>query len=191
MKYVLFGGFLLFTVAFVVLPDIANAQGFVQCGLTQSSGGNTYTVNRECNFCELVSLFNTIIQWLVTMFFLLFAILMVIAGFNLMSSGGNESAKRDAKEKLTNAIIGIVIVLGAFLIVDTLMRYLVGPTGGANGNVNGFGPWSTINCFGSNPVSSVPPSTTPPPANCQPATLMAQYKGSPVGQVATLPGLLI
>ena len=91
---------------------------------------------------------NEVIVWLFGIIFLLFAILMAAAGFGLVTSGGNPSALNAAKDKFTNAMIGLLIVMSAWLIVDTLMRSLVGggETGAIAGEMEGWGPWSKVKC---------------------------------------------
>ena len=68
---------------------------------------------------------------------------MVWAGFKLVTSQGNPSALSDAKGRFMNAFIGLLIVLSAWLIVDTLMRGLLP---GDTGEITGWGPWSQIQC---------------------------------------------
>jgi len=86
---------------------------------------------------------NTVLNWLIGVMFVVFAVIVAVAGWGLITSGGNQTALSAAKSKFTNAIIGLIIVLAAWLIVDTIMRGLV--TGGA-GEIEGFGPWSQIEC---------------------------------------------
>lgn len=74
---------------------------------------------------------------------ILFAVLAVWAGFGLVTSGGNPTALTDAKSRFTNAFIGLLIVLSAWLLVDTLMRGLLG----GEGEIRGYGPWSEIQCM--------------------------------------------
>ena len=78
-----------------------------------------------------------------TMAFLLFAVLAILAGFKLISSGGNPGALKEAKGSFANAFIGLLIILSAWLIVDTLLRKLL-PSG--NGEISGYGPWSSVQC---------------------------------------------
>lgn len=130
---------LLFVFSFTFLtPDIVSAQagGFVTCSGT------------ECSACNLVELVNNIIIWLFGLIFMIFAILMVVAGFGLVTSGGNPAALQAAKSKFTNAIIGVLIVLSAWTIVDTVMRSVVGGgnTGAEVGEIKGWGPWSEVKC---------------------------------------------
>jgi hypothetical protein len=110
----------------------AQAGGFIPCN------------GPDCTACDLVSMINRIIIWLFGIVFVIFAIMMVIAGFGLVTSKGNQSALDAAKDKFQNAIIGIIIMMAAWLIVDTLLR---GILAGGGGNVLGFGPWSQVQCY--------------------------------------------
>jgi hypothetical protein len=114
------------------------AGGFVPCDGT------------DCSACHLAIMANTIIKWLIGILFLIFAGLMFVAGFGLITSAGNVSAKEAAKSKFTNAIIGILIVLASWLIVDTIMKAMLkGDPGDEKtvGHIEGYGPWSQITCY--------------------------------------------
>ena len=128
--------FLIFTLVFIasgfLAPDTASAQGIF--------GG--VCSGETCSACHIAVIANTLISWLIGVVMVLFAVLIVWAGFGLVTSGGNPSALTDAKSRFTNAFIGLIIVLSAWLIVDTLMRGLVG----SNGEIRGYGPWSEIKC---------------------------------------------
>jgi len=95
-----------------------------------------------CSACHIAVLANTLIDWLIGVILVLFAVLVVVAGFGLVTAQGNPAAVTDAKSKFTNAFIGLLIVLSAWIVVDTLMRALVG----GSGEIQGFGPWSSIEC---------------------------------------------
>ena len=105
-------------------------KGFVPC-----SGSN-------CSACDFVVLGNTAIKWLITISFLFFAVLAFRAGIKLVISQGNASALTDAKSSFTNAFIGLVIILIAFILVDTIMRQLVK----GSGTIEGYGPWNEVRC---------------------------------------------
>ncbi len=116
----------------LIVPEIILAQGgFVPC-----SGAT-------CSACDFIDMANKLIVWLFGVLFVLFAGLMAVAGFGLVTSGGNQSALDGAKTKFQNAIIGIIIVMAAWIIVDTLLR---GVLKGDSGEIEGYGPWSEIKC---------------------------------------------
>jgi Peptidase M15/Type IV secretion system pilin len=113
--------------------------GFVPC-----SGTN-------CSACDFVVLGNTAIKWLIGISFLFFAILAVKAGVGLVISRGNPSALSQAKSSFQNAFIGLIIILVAWLLVDTIMRQLVK----GNGTIEGYGPWSEVQCSVQNETQTV------------------------------------
>ncbi len=122
---------------------------------------------KTCSACNLIELANNGIQWLITISFLFFAVLAVRAGIKLVVSQGNAGALQDAKSSFTNAFIGLIIILVAFILVDTIMRQLVK----GNGNIEGYGPWSEVRCATQVDSTLVPnsfagdPEFTPPPTN--------------------------
>lgn len=125
--------YLFFSAVFVVvfLPEMAAASPFVTCS------------GVDCSACDLASMGNEILKWLIGMLFIVFAAIAAVGGFGLVTSAGNVEAKSAAKSKLTNAIIGIVIVLAAWLLVDTVMKGLLA---GGTGDIAGYGPWSSVKC---------------------------------------------
>jgi hypothetical protein len=74
-----------------------------------------------CNFVYVIKLINNIIK------FLLFAIAgplaalgLIYAGFQLLTSGGSSEAKTKAKSIIKNIIIGYIVALAAWLIINTI-----------------------------------------------------------------------
>jgi hypothetical protein len=111
-------------------PTPDSPSGFISCE------------GRSCSACDFVVLGNTAIKWLITISFLFFAVLAVRAGIKLVTSQGNPGALSNAKESFTNAFIGLIIILLAFLLVDTIMRQLVK----GSGEIKGYGPWNEVVC---------------------------------------------
>lgn len=134
--------FLAVTLVWLLMPEVSLAQvdGLVQAA--QCSG-------TDCGTCNLVLLGNAVIKWVIGFLFIMFAVLMTVAGFKLVTSGGNPAAKDAAKDSFTNAIIGLLIVLSAWLMVDTLIRGLVS----SDGVVNGRFFWSEVECTTQTPTS--------------------------------------
>jgi hypothetical protein len=133
---------LLSVIGILLFPDTATAQGILD-GVCSGI---------ECSGCDIAVIANSFISWLIGAVMVLFAVLMVIAGFGLVTSGGNPDALNTAKSKFTNAIIGLIIVLSAWLIVDTLMKALVGDSGQVSGNL----AWSEIQCMTQVEATTVP-----------------------------------
>ncbi|MCR4280446.1 MAG: hypothetical protein NUV82_03420 [Candidatus Komeilibacteria bacterium] len=52
---------------------------------------------------------------------LIFVIFIIVSGFQWMTAGGNEDAITKARKRMVNATIGLIIVLGAFVITDYVL----------------------------------------------------------------------
>ena len=91
----------------------------------------------SCDMCDFVDMINGLVTWLIGFLVLLAVLGLMIAGFKLVTSAGNEAAWSSAKQMFTNVIIGFVIVLAAWIIVDTIMKAFVASD-------SGFGPWNEI-----------------------------------------------
>jgi uncharacterized membrane protein len=131
MKILFYSFIIIASVA--LLPESVSAQG----GLVPCDGV-------DCNACHVVEMGNTILTWLIGVMFVVFAAILAVAGWGLVTSGGNQTALSDAKSKFKNAFIGLLIVLAAWLIVDTLMRGLLKS---GDGTITGFGLWSEVECL--------------------------------------------
>ena len=68
-------------------------------------------------------------------------IIMAWAGFLYITTPTNPEARSQANKMLINAVIGLVIVLSAWLIVDFVMKALYS---GPDGQQGKFGPWNSI-----------------------------------------------
>ena len=135
MKYIISAAYGLVLFVFSVAEALAQVTDSGAGGLVPCSGAS-------CSACDVIDLANNIIGFLIGLVALIFSVLAIVAGLRLVTSGGNTSAKEAAKNSLSNALIGFVIVLAAWAAVDTMMRVLVGD----NGQIGGYGPWSEIQC---------------------------------------------
>lgn len=172
---------LAFTTVAVFVPDTCLAQtgpgGLVNCNGT------------DCSACNLVELVNRGITILFGAVGVIFAIIMMKAGFGLVTSGGNPGALNEAKSHFQNAVIGFLIVMSAWLVVDIIMRTMMSS---GNGDITGWGPWSEVRCLVQTQTQQMDQSELPN-ANGTPvnpavtaactddAALIARYSGSPIG----------
>ena len=119
---------------FLVSPEVASAQGLVPCEGT------------DCSFCHIISLGQNVLNWIFGIVFVIFGVVAVAAGCGLVTSGGNQSKLDDAKKKLSNAVIGLIIVFSAWLIVDTLLKAVIPDDGSLSGVSGELGMWNSIDC---------------------------------------------
>ncbi len=103
----------------------------VTCDGTSVGGGTA------CTICELANTAQHVVNTGIYMVVFLSSVLFAYAGWVYLMAGGDTGAAAKAKSIFTNVAIGLVIVLSAWLVVDTIIRALFNQ--GA-----GFGPWNKI-----------------------------------------------
>lgn len=108
-------------VASVILlaPAVSHAFTLIPCG------GYTTASTSACTVNDFFYLIARVTNWLISLAGLYAVIHVIVSGFKLVMSQGNDEAVKKAKEGITNAILGFVLVLGAFLIVNTVVSKLV------------------------------------------------------------------
>jgi len=118
-----------------MLPYAAYAITLVpQCGGTGQP---------ECQACHLVQLGSNIITFLVSIAAGIGAVVFAVAGFRMAASRGNESELTAAKGMMTNVVVGFIILMASWLIVDTVMKQFVDTSIFKSA---GFGTWNNIKC---------------------------------------------
>ncbi|MDO8593356.1 MAG: pilin [bacterium] len=93
----------------------------------------------------LITVFNNLISLLITLVIVLVAPLMIAwAGFLFVVNPVNASGKEQAKKILMNTVVGIVIALAGWMIVDAIMAvlYNANTPAGTSGGV--LGTWSSL-----------------------------------------------
>ncbi len=118
-------------ISFLSILFFFPSNAWAQEGLVSCVGGDA------CGFCELVTMVNTLVELLVIVITTFTVLLIAFAGFRLITSGGDASALQDAKKYLINAIIGIMIMLAGWTIVDTFLKLIAG---------GDLGVWNATSC---------------------------------------------
>ncbi|MGE5392771.1 MAG: hypothetical protein ACM3NH_03445 [Candidatus Saccharibacteria bacterium] len=95
---------------------------------------------RNQTACTLSDIFTTValvISFLLGASSLVAILFIVIGGVQMIFSGGNPKAIETGKQTLFNAILGLLIVLGAFFIINLVLSRLSGGTISLT-NIEGF-----------------------------------------------------
>ncbi len=113
--------------ALFVLPTVIFAQeGLVPaCPVGDTTCTEAYHPDNY-GICEVVALSNNVIRFLVGLIALIATIALVYRGYQMVMSMGNPTALTKAKDLVVNVLVGMVIMLSAFLVVNTVMGILVG-----------------------------------------------------------------
>lgn len=87
--------------------------------------------------------------WFIQTMTIVIALIFAWGGMEMVMSGGDEGKVHHGKEKMTNSIVGFIILLSAWLVVDTVLKTFV--TGAE------LGVWNAIQCV--DPVARTQTST--------------------------------
>lgn len=115
----------------LLMPALAGAAG-IPSQIVTCTGVN-------CTCADLTQVAQNVINTSIFIAVFLSAILFAWAGWKMLSgkSIGSHSAIDEGKEVLWNVVIGLVIIISAWLIVDTIVKTLT-----SSGTVKGV--WNTI-----------------------------------------------
>jgi len=120
----------LFLTLLLGLPISVGASGLTDLQTNLGSFGGQ--VGYDQSDSDLTGKIALIINIVLGFLGLLAVIMILFAGFNWMTAGGNEETVTKAKGTIKNAVIGIAIVLSAFIIVNFTVSQL-SDTAGAVG----------------------------------------------------------
>ena len=109
---------------FVFFMPVVSSAAIIECGNSVTDGGIT-TIPNPCTFADFVATINRVINWFISIAGVIFTISAIWGGFLYMTSGQNPGNKAKAKSILWSTLIGFVIILTSWLIVYTLLTYLV------------------------------------------------------------------
>ncbi len=106
------------------------------CDTNQTvQGTGQATISAPDYGCVLQTLQN-LINFGISLGVLAVILYIAFAGFQLITNGGNPGKLAKTRERLLNAVIGIAVILSAWLIVDFVMKTLY--------NDSSYGPWNAI-----------------------------------------------
>lgn len=131
----------LFTaLAFLVIagPLLVYGAGIVPCN------------GPDCRACDFVQLGQNLINWFIAISASTIALTFAWGGMKMVMSGGDMGAVSSARAIMTNSIIGLIIILGSWLIVDTMLKLFL--------DDQSYGVWNVVKCE-PGPVATTP---TPP-----------------------------
>lgn len=134
---------------FALVPiDFVNAaeNGLVpDCGAGLIDGKGS----RACGFCDLISLADRVLAFIVELAVIASAVMFAIVGIVMMVNSGKPEVITKAKSIFGKVFIGLIVVLGAWLLVDTILKIV-------SQNTRDLGrPWETFTCSQSGGGSSL------------------------------------
>jgi hypothetical protein len=138
-------------VLLVTTPYIAHAAGFFGPLIPDRCNCPGSAPDWGC----VLQTFQNGMNLFVSLAVIIITIFIALAGFTYMTSSGNPEKRQLANRRILNAVIGLLIVLVAWLLVDSIMKALY------DGNKS-FGGWNSILAGGTPCIAEIAePSTIP------------------------------
>jgi hypothetical protein len=147
--------YFLFSIFFLVLlPLVASAHAPQLWGMPPGywgpilscSGSGQGGLPKCTSLCDLLHTFQNVIYFGISLaFFAIAPVLLIWGGVLILIAGANPGLLEQGKKILTGTLIGILIVLCAFLIVNTFLWFLA-KSGGGQGTVPTGVGWPNIQC---------------------------------------------
>lgn len=113
------------TPMFAMTPRVTQAQLIDQFAENCPEGTGV-----RCNEGNIGDIFVTIINWALAIAFILAVIFLIYGGFRYILSGGNEESAKAGRTAIFNALVGIVIVVLSYVIVQIVYQFVSGGGGG-------------------------------------------------------------
>lgn len=105
--------------------------GLVQCD-EQAPG--------SCSLCALFSTVKAVYDKITELVLILAVIYVLFGGYQILTAGANPSLYAKGRKHILNAFFGVILVLGAWFLVNAFITALTG-----TGSIYGA-PWQTLKC---------------------------------------------
>jgi len=117
---------IVFSLLLIIPATVTFAAGLVPCN------------GPDCTLCDFLTLSNNIITLLTQIGISLASLFFAWGALVIMTAGGSEEKVKSGKDMARTAVEGVVIALGAYIIIGTLLHVLTGSESAI--------PWSEIKC---------------------------------------------
>jgi hypothetical protein len=97
----------------IFLPAAASAQGLVTCS------------GFDCNLCTFATTASNVVRFVTTLMIVISVVLLAVTGIQIAASSGKVDALQILKERLTNIVIGFLLIIAGWTLVDTVLKALV------------------------------------------------------------------
>jgi hypothetical protein len=102
----------------------------------------------KCTFCDLLTMGQRILDFIMKYVLATGAtIFLMVGGFNMITAGGDPGKYKKGWDLIKSTLIGIVIALSAWLVVNTILNIVAVDETGQPMNL----PWDKIDCKQINP----------------------------------------
>lgn len=127
------------------LNKATDATGFqlVSCHPTvvkDANGVPSQTLANDCDYAQLVYTFQRIVNFALYLISPIVLVMIMYSGFKYITAGGDANIIADAKRMFRPLLIGVILILGAWLIIHTILDKLLADNVGSMSKSQILGP---------------------------------------------------
>jgi len=89
----------------------------------------------DCTVCDIAIVAQNVLNTAIFVLVALSAVLFAYAGWKMLTAQGNTESYSQGKSIFGNVVLGLVIILAGWIVIDTLMKTMTNSS---------FGPWNKI-----------------------------------------------
>ncbi len=135
-----------FSFCIFVFPfNSVSAQQIPNNVLSGDTGGLVPCSGNECGTCHVVQLANNVTDIIIDLALGISVLIFMYAGWLMISAAGNSTQIKKGKDVMLNVLVGLIIILTAWLVVDVMLKSLL-PGGQVKFGTNAPMPWNQIVC---------------------------------------------
>ena len=127
---------MIFLVVGAFAPVVAQGQGFPEPLVPKECAGAEAAT--KCTLCSLTQLARNVLNFAIFIAIVMSAVLFAWAGIRYLTNMGNLNVAATARKTLQNVFLGLLLILCAWLVINTLMGIMV------NSTFKGFLPWNQL-----------------------------------------------
>ena len=127
---------MIFLVVGAFAPVVAQGQGFPEPLVPEECRGADAAT--QCTLCSLTQLARNVLNFAIFIAIVMSAVLFAWAGIRYLTNMGNLNVAATARKTLMNVFLGLLLILCAWLVINTLMGIMV------NSTFKGLLPWNQL-----------------------------------------------
>jgi hypothetical protein len=137
--------FTFFSLNFALAADVP---GGIFKDTEGTKGAGSCLASGDCSLCDFLTVFTNTSRWILSVMGGVAMVWFVYAGINFILSLGVSEKVEDSKKMLKGTVLGIVIILGAWTMVNLFFIAFIPSTGqgpeGTLANIWSGRPWSQV-----------------------------------------------
>jgi hypothetical protein len=105
----------------------------------------------KCGWCDFIDLMAILQRVILSIFGGVAIIMLIWAGQSMIVAGGNQEKVSAAKKLITSTLLGVLIILAGYFLINIVVNILINPTGSKGAKLYGS-DWFTASCVENDPA---------------------------------------